>query len=161
MASNPIETSLFAALEALPDGLTGEIVDGQLHATPRPAPAHALVSSSLGGELHSPFQRGRGGPGGWWILDEPEIHFIRRIELTVPDLTGWRRERLPRMPSTAFFELVPDWVCEIASPSTARQAARLCAARRAVRLVDRSARTLARGARAGGRRVRDGPLHRG
>ena len=120
MATNPIATSLYGALEALPDGLTGEIVDGQLHATPRPAPPHSVAASVLGSDLLQPFHRGRGGPGGWWILDEPEVHFVREIELTVPDIAGWRRERLPSMPSTAFFELVPDWLCEIASPSTAR-----------------------------------------
>ena len=120
MATDPTASSLYAALEALPEQLVGEIVDGQLHATPRPAPPHSLAASVLGADLLQPFHRGRGGPGGWWILDEPEVHFITRIELTVPDIAGWRRERLPAMPPTAFFELVPDWLCEVLSPSTAR-----------------------------------------
>ena len=120
MATNPTATSLYAALEALPEHLTGEIVDGQLHATPRPAPPHSLVASVLGADLLQPFHRGRGGPGGWWILDEPEVHFVTKVELAVPDIAGWRRERLPAMPPSAFFELVPDWLCEILSPSTAR-----------------------------------------
>lgn len=65
-----------------------------------------------------PFDRGRGGPGGWWILDEPELHL--GSDVLVPDLAGWRRERMPRIPDVAFFELVPDWLCEIVSLRTAR-----------------------------------------
>jgi Uma2 family endonuclease len=60
----------------------------------------------------------RGGPGGWWILDEPEIHLMG--DILVPDIAGWRRERMPRLPETAWFDLAPDWLCEILSPSTAR-----------------------------------------
>jgi len=67
------------------------------------------------------FQKGIGGPGGWWIIDEPEIHFARDIEVTVPDLAGWRRKRMPYPPEGHRIEVVPDWVCEILSPSTARQ----------------------------------------
>jgi Uma2 family endonuclease len=103
----------------LPENLVGEIIDGVLHTHPRPAPAHARVYSALGWELGGPFDRGNGGPGGWWILDEPEIHFTER-RILVPDLAGWRRERMPELPKTAWFELAPDWVCEILSPSTAR-----------------------------------------
>jgi Uma2 family endonuclease len=72
----------------------------------------------LGGDLILPFQKGRGGPGGWWILDEPELHL--GDDILVPDLAGWRRERMPVFPDVAWFDLVPDWVCEILSPSTAR-----------------------------------------
>ena len=111
---------LYAQLEALPENLTGEIIDGRLYAQPRPANPHILTGSNLGGELYNPYQRGRGGPGGWWILDEPEIHFIRNIEVLVPDLAGWRRERLPRLPRDQRIDLAPDWVCEILSPSTAK-----------------------------------------
>ena len=85
---------------------------------PRPAPKHALASSAIGDELISPYQKGRGGPGGWWILFEPELHLSPHI--LVPDLAGWRRERLPRIPEIAYFTLAPDWVCEVLSPSTAR-----------------------------------------
>ena len=123
MASRPEfapDTDLYAALEALPHDLTGEIVDGQLHATPRPGPQHVRAASVLVMDIGPPFHRGRGGPGGWQIIAEPEVHFIRKIELTVPNIAGWRRERLPSMPKTAFFEIVPDWICEIASPSTGR-----------------------------------------
>ena len=95
-----------------------EIVDGTLHTHPRPAAPHALASSRLGGELTGPFDRGRGGPGGWWIIDEPELHFGE--DVLVPDLAGWRRERMPEYPDAAYFTLAPDWVCEVLSPSTRR-----------------------------------------
>jgi Uma2 family endonuclease len=111
--------SLYDQLMDLPETLTGEILNGQLHTQPRPTGLHALISSSLGDELVGPFQKGRGGPGGWWIIDEPEIHFVRDIEVAVPDLAGWQRERMPRVPQDHRFEVVPDWVCEILSPSTA------------------------------------------
>lgn len=102
----------------LPENMVGEIIDGQMHTQPRPAPAHALATSNLGVELGQPFGRGRGGPGGWWILDEPELHL--NADIFVPDLAGWRRERMPVLPQTAWFEMAPDWVCEVLSPATAR-----------------------------------------
>lgn len=102
----------------LPENLVGEIINGRLVTHPRPAPRHAQAYSSLGIEIGAPFSRGRGGPGGWWILDEPELHIGGHI--LVPDLAGWRREHMPHLPDTAWFETVPDWVCEILSPSTAR-----------------------------------------
>lgn len=118
-ATYPSLDALYAAVVALPEGVTGEIVDGQLHAHPRPSARHGLIASNLGGDLVNPFSRGRGGPGGWWIIGEPEVHFVRDVELCVPDLAGWRRERMPTLPEDQRFEVVPDWVCEIASPSTA------------------------------------------
>ncbi len=102
----------------LPENIIGQIIHGQLITQPRPAPKHALASSSLGDELVSPFQKGRGGPGGWWILDKSKLHLGTHI--LVPDLAGWRRERMPELPTTAYFTLPPDWICEILSPSTAR-----------------------------------------
>lgn len=103
----------------VPDHLVAQIIHGQLIVMPRPAPKQALASSSLGEELVGPFHKGRGdGPGGWWILDEPELHLGPHI--LVPDLAGWRRERLPILPETAFFTLPPDWLCEVLSPSTAQ-----------------------------------------
>lgn len=107
----------YADLEQVPDTKVAELIEGELYVSPRPAPLHALTSSALGGELHNPFGRGRGGPGGWWIFDEPELHFGRNV--LVPDLAGWRRDRLPAMPKEAYFTLAPDWVCEVLSPSTA------------------------------------------
>ena len=93
-----------------------EIVNGILYTHPRPAPRHATASSVLGGRLGPPFHRGDGGPGGWRILDEPELHLGE--EILVPDLVGWRRERMPELPDTAYFALAPDWVCETLADST-------------------------------------------
>ena len=105
-------------LIALPENLVGEIVDDELWASPRPAPKHAVSESVLGGLLLPPFQFGSGGPGGWRLIDEPELHLGRHA--LVPDIAGWRRERMPRLPETAYFEIPPDWVCEVLSPSTVR-----------------------------------------
>jgi len=104
-------------LVAVPEPLVAEIVDGELHASPRPAPLHAVAGSSLS-VLVAPYQHGRGGPGGWWVLYEPELHLAE--DVLVPDWAGWRRRRMPTPPTdTAWFALAPDWVCEILSPSTA------------------------------------------
>jgi Uma2 family endonuclease len=111
-----------ADLEALPDNVIGEIVDGELFASPQPAIPHAAATSQLGMLLGPPFRYGRGGPGGWIILDEPELHFGEgeRRDVLVPDLAGWRRERMPETPGTPAISLAPDWVCEVLSPSTER-----------------------------------------
>jgi len=111
--------TLYQQLAALPEGLTGEILNGQLHTQPRPTWSHARASSLLADGIFGPYDRGRGGPGGWWIVAEPEIHFVLDREVAVPDLAGWRRERMPIPPQGHKVEVVPDWVCEILSPSTA------------------------------------------
>ena len=103
-------------LLAVPDHVVAEILNGVLITHPRPASRHARASSRLGVELGGPFDRGRGGPGGWILLDEPELHL--HGDVVVPDLAGWRRERMPELPDTAGFDLPPDWVCEVLSPST-------------------------------------------
>ncbi|MEO0973769.1 MAG: Uma2 family endonuclease [Pseudomonadota bacterium] len=118
MSHTASKSATYADLLALPDHVVGEIVDGELHASPRPATPHAHVASTLGMDIGSSFQRGRGGPGGWWILDEPELHL--GSDILVPDLAGWRRERMPTLPRAPFIQLAPDWVCEVVSPSTAR-----------------------------------------
>ena len=102
-------------LEA-PPNVVAEIINGSLRTHPRPAPRHAVAGSSLGVEIGGPFHRGRGGPGGWIILDEPEVHF--GTDVLVPDLAGWRRDRMPNLPETTYFETVPDWICEVLSPAT-------------------------------------------
>ena len=99
-----------------PPHLVAELVEGALYLHPRPASRHALAGSSLGDELVSPFQKGRGGPGGWWIIDEPELRL--GPDVLVPDLAGWRREQMPVFPDTPWFDLVPDWACEVLSPGT-------------------------------------------
>jgi Uma2 family endonuclease len=101
-----------------PPNMVAELIRGALHLHPRPASPHALAGSSLIDELVSPFQKGRGGPGGWWIVAEPELHFSE--DVLVPDLAGWRRERMPAYPEVAFFTLPPDWICEVLSPGTRR-----------------------------------------
>lgn len=108
-----------AALEDLPANVVGEIIDGVLYTTPRPRALHSNVESVLVGDLNAPFQRGRGGPGGWWILIEPGIELPAAAEI-VPDIAGWRRERLPELPQEAPIRVAPDWVCEILSPTTRR-----------------------------------------
>lgn len=118
MGSPVLRPASYDDLLALPEHVVGQLVFGVLYASPRPAPRHARAASSLGSELGSPFDRGRGGPGGWVILDEPELHLGEHV--LVPDLAGWRRERLPELPTNqAYFDLAPDWVCEVLSPSTA------------------------------------------
>jgi len=146
MAAPAKRAATYQDLLALPDTLVAEIIAGTLYASPRPAVPHALASSTLGGDLSGPFQRGRGGPGGWWILFEPELHL--GDDVLVPDLAGWRRARLPRPPRGPFLTLAPDWACEVLSPSTARldRVAKMPAyAREGVRnlwLIDPLAKTL-------------------
>jgi Uma2 family endonuclease len=118
MAKTNQKRATYDDLLKLPENMVGEIIDGELIVSPRPAFPHLLATSELGHDLISPFGRGRGGPGGWWIVDEPELHFGE--DVVVPDLAGWRKERMPRYPRTAAVELPPDWVCEVISPSTAR-----------------------------------------
>ena len=109
---------LYEELCALPSDVVGEILRGELVVSPRPSPKHASASSGLGGKLFDPFQSGKGGPGGWWILDEPQVHLAEQV--VVPDLAGWKKERLPSLPDKNYFDVAPDWVCEVLSPSTAR-----------------------------------------
>lgn len=102
---------------AAPPNVVAQVIDGVLVTLPRPAAPHARAASTLGMDLGGPFDRGRGGPGGWHILDEPELHLA--ADIVVPDLAGWRKERVPNLPRAAFFTVAPDWVCEVLSPSTA------------------------------------------
>ncbi len=101
-----------------PPNMVAEVIDGQLVLMPRPASPHAMAASVLGEELGPPFRRGMGGPGGWILLDEPELHL--GDDILVPDLAGWRRERMPQVADAAYFTLAPDWVCEVLSPRTAK-----------------------------------------
>jgi Uma2 family endonuclease len=102
-----------------PENMVAEIIDGELVVSPRPLGLATSVGSVLGGELHAPFSRGRGGPGGWIILFEPELH-VAGGEVLVPDLAGWRRDRLAVIPEE-HFEISPDWVCEVLSPTTEKR----------------------------------------
>ena len=102
-----------------PPNKVAEIIDDELIISPRPAGPHSSAESTLMGELGPPFARGRGGPGGWIILFEPELHL--GSDVLVPDLAGWRRETMSAIAKTpAYFTIRPDWVCEVLSPSTER-----------------------------------------
>jgi Uma2 family endonuclease len=116
MATPAKRPATYDDLLSVPAHRVAEIVDGDLHVSPRPAFRHALATSALGSDLLAPFHRGRGGPGGWWILFEPELHL--GPDVLVPDLAGWRRERMPQVPDVAAGAVVPDWVCEVLSPKT-------------------------------------------
>jgi Uma2 family endonuclease len=117
-AKRPRRPATYEDLLKVPDNLVAEIVDGVLYTSPRPAGPHTVVASVLGAQLLTPFHLAQGGPGGWWILDEPELHFGE--DVVVPDLAGWRDERMPEAPAGAFITLAPDWLCEVLSPSTSK-----------------------------------------
>jgi len=117
----PPPAARYEDLLEVPDHRVAEILDGTLYTHPRPAARHARVGSRLGMDLGGPYDGepdGTDRPGGWWILDEPELHLAD--DILVPDLAGWRRDRMPVIPDVAYFTLAPDWVCEVLSPSTAR-----------------------------------------
>ncbi len=117
MTSVAPKRATYADLQAVPDDQIAEILGGVLYTQPRPASRHAFAVSGLSADLTTPFQRGRGGPGGWIILFEPELHLAD--DVIVPDIAGWRCTRMPEVPVTSAFTLAPDWVCEALSPSTA------------------------------------------
>ncbi|RKH48272.1 Uma2 family endonuclease [Corallococcus sicarius] len=110
----------YADLEDVPPTKVGEIIEGELVVSPRPASRHTRAASRLGAWLDGPFDRGQDGPGGWLILDAPELRFLPSGDALVPDVTAWRRERMPQLPDVPSFSLAPDWVCEVLSPSTYR-----------------------------------------
>ena len=118
LAATPPRKATYQDVLDAPPHMVAEVIAGTLHTQPRPAMRHAWASSILGGELVSPFGRGRGGPGGWWIVFEPELHL--GADIVVPDLAGWRRETMPDYPDAAYCTVAPDWVCEVLSPSTRR-----------------------------------------
>lgn len=119
--AEPKRKATYDDVLAAPEHQVAEILDGELFLSPRPAAPHARATSILGAMLVDGFDREPGDParpGGWWILDEPELHL--GPDVIVPDVAGWRRERMPRIPDAPWFELAPDWLCETLSPSTAR-----------------------------------------
>lgn len=113
----------YADLLAAPDEVTTELIDGELLMSPQPKLRHTIAASAIGREIGYRFGRRNatddGYPGGWWILHEPEIHLRLDLRVVVPDIAGWKRERMPDPPrDTHKMTIVPDWVCEILSPST-------------------------------------------
>jgi Uma2 family endonuclease len=107
----------YADLEALPPGVKGEIIDGELYVQPRPRPVHARAATTIASELQGPYDFGRNGPGGRWILAEPGVELANSPEFS-PDVAGWRRERLPELPGDEPIRVVPDWICEVHSLTT-------------------------------------------
>lgn len=117
MAIKPLKkNATYDDLRDIPDHFVAEMFDGELYASPQPALPHARATTVLGGKLGDLFDWGSSGPGGWVILDEPELHFGN--DVLVPDIAGWRRERLPAVPADPYLTLAPDWVCEVVSAST-------------------------------------------
>ena len=118
-ATVPGTSATYEELLKVPDHFVAEILDGELYATPRPGFRHARASTTLGGDLTTRFDGPSGGgenPGGWWILDEPELHFQQ--DVVVPDIAGWRRGRVPTLPDAPWLDVAPDWICEVISPRT-------------------------------------------
>ncbi len=116
--TRPARPATYQDVLDAPPHMTAEIAGGRLHLHPRPAMRHSRATFRMAGRLDEMFQGGSSGPGGWHLTIEPELHL--GPDILVPDLAGWRRERLPVFPDTAFIELAPDWACEILSPSTRR-----------------------------------------
>lgn len=119
MAEAALKRATYEDLLALPRNVKGEILDGVLYTQPRPRAPHVHASSLIDRRVGGPYGDGVGGPGGWWIMVEPGIELPDSPEV-VPDLAGWRRERMPRLPKRESIKVVPDWVCEILSPSTSK-----------------------------------------
>lgn len=108
-------------LLALPEGARGEIVAGELQLSPSPRPRHSRTQRALSGFIGQPFDDddGHGGPGGWWILTEVDVR-LSPHDIVRPDLAGWRRDRLGADPwDTLPIDVIPDWICEVLSPSNA------------------------------------------
>lgn len=120
MASPAPTLATYADLLALPEDSRAEVIAGEVIASPSPLPRHSHVQGSARNFIGGPFQDddGRGGPGGWWIFVEVDVA-LGPHDIVRPDLAGWRRHRLPRPGAVRPIEVVPDWICEILSPSTA------------------------------------------
>jgi len=120
MADTLLKRATYEDVLNAPPGFRAEILEGRLVLMPRPASAHLYAAYQLGRILGGPFVDGVDGPGRWIILMEPELNFGKEpnLEVADPDLAGWRTKRMPQNPDTARFTLVPDWICEVISPSS-------------------------------------------
>ncbi|MEJ7730414.1 MAG: Uma2 family endonuclease [Polyangiaceae bacterium] len=110
----------YADLLTLSEDVKAEVVRGSIVTLPAPLPRHAKAQGTVRSLIGGPYDDddGRGGPGGWWILLEVDIR-LSPHDIVRPDLAGWRRERLPEPWDTRPIEVVPDWICEVISPSNA------------------------------------------
>lgn len=119
MAELAPKKATYDDLYTLPENMTGEIIAGELIATPRPSRKHVATTTLLTSRVVPPYQFGEGGgPGGWIILVEPEVKLGE--DIVVPDLGGWKRERFPISEETNWISVAPNWVCEVLSPNTMR-----------------------------------------
>jgi Uma2 family endonuclease len=118
MAARLRDHATYEDLLRVPENMVAELIEGELYASPRPAGLHTNAMSVLGAIIGRAYQLKIGGPGGWWILDQPELHF--RHNVLVPEVCGWRRQRMPELPKDHIFSVVPDWVCEVTSPANGR-----------------------------------------
>lgn len=118
MQTESSKTAVYEDLYKIPDNMIGQIIGGELFAMPRPSPKHSRAASIIGVRIGGPFDLGEGGPGGWLILDEPEIQLGNHT--LVPDIAGWKKERFGKLPETNWISVAPDWICEVLSPGTAR-----------------------------------------
>ncbi len=117
MAARVREQATYEDVLRAPENMVAELIDGELYTWPRPRGRHGNAQSEILTAIRSVYGIGR-VPGGWWIIGEPEVHLGPHA--VVPDIGGWRRERMPQLPDSHIFDVAPDWVCEILSPSTAR-----------------------------------------
>ncbi|CAN5300936.1 hypothetical protein BH09MYX1_BH09MYX1_64430 [soil metagenome] len=98
--------------------MRAELVSGSIVVAPSPTPAHQDIAGAIYAEYRGPFHRGRGGPGGWWLIGDVDVEFGPK-DVFRPDIAGWRKERVPSFPVTRPVTPVPDWVCEVLSPGSA------------------------------------------
>ncbi|MFH1115419.1 MAG: Uma2 family endonuclease [Pseudomonadota bacterium] len=119
MAETAKTRASYEDLYGIDENAVGQIIDGELIVSPRPSRRHAFAASVLNAEVTSSHHLGGSrGPGGWIILFEPEIKMGE--DILVPDLAGWKEDRLPWDEETNWISVPPDWVCEIVSESSIR-----------------------------------------
>jgi len=118
MSANPRRLATYADLARLPEGTRAEVIGGEVQLFDSPLPRHGRVQSGLLGSIGGPFDFD-GAPGGWWILPTVDVE-LGVHDIVSPDVAGWRRERVPKFPASRPIAIVPDWICEIVSPSNER-----------------------------------------
>jgi len=120
MSARAPKPATYADLLSLPEDVRAEILSGQIVTSPAPLPRHSKVQGAVRRFIGGPYDDddGHGGPGGWWIFVEVDVQ-LGRHDIVRPDLAGWRRERLSDPGNRRPIDVVPDWICEVLSPSTA------------------------------------------